>query len=83
MDNPAGVAGDYQLLADAEGKLPPEGDHSWEDRVVPLSDVMENVPSEASGLYLARRGFYDEEHTVKYKDACDELWETIVAGKAQ
>ena len=83
MDNPAGVAGDYQLLADAEGNLPPEGDHSWEDRVVPLSDVMENVPSEASGLYLGRRGFYDESHTVKYKEACDALWETIVAGKTQ
>ena len=83
LDNPAGFEADYPILADADGNLPAEGDLSWEDRVVLLSDVMENVPSEASGLYLARRGFYDEEHAVKYKDACDDLWEHLTPGMAR
>ena len=77
MDNPAGIVGDYQLLADAEGDLPAEGDFSWEDKVIPLAQVMEDVPLEASELYLGRRGFYDEDQTVKYRDACDNLWEKL------
>ncbi len=78
MDNPEGMMRDYELLAGAEGNLPAEGDFSWEDKVMPLTQVMEDAPPEASELYLGRRGFYDEDHVVKYKDACDRLWEKLI-----
>ncbi len=78
MDNPEGMMRDYELLADAEGNLPAEGELTWEDKVTPLAQVMEDAPQEASELYLGRRGFYDEDHAVKYKDACDRLWEKLI-----
>ena len=82
LDNPAGFVADYPILADLDGNLSADGDVSWEDKVLSLSRIMKDVPQEASGLYLARRGFYDEKHTVKYKDACDDLWEHLVSRKA-
>lgn len=77
LEDPKSFNAAYQLLADASGSLPPQDDVSWENKVLPLSSLTDTLPEEAASLFLGRRGFYDDNHTAKYKDACDRLWEQL------
>ena len=78
LEDPNMFTDSYQALAEADGSIPEEGDMTWEDKVWLLSDVAQDVPEEDGGLYLGRRVYYGEQ-TVKYKDACDRLWDTLAA----
>lgn len=77
LENPDVFSASYQLLADEDGNLPADDDFDWNSKVFLLSDITDSLPSEDSTLYLGRRGFYDDEHTVKYRDACDRLWSEL------
>ncbi len=78
LEDPQGFCRAYQALADADGELPPEGDITWEDKVYPVSEIIEDMPAEESGLYFGRRGFYQEQ-TIKYRECYDRLWDALLA----
>lgn len=80
LENPEEFCALYQALADADGNLPPEGDDSWEDKVYPVSEIIDGIPTEDDGLYFSRRGFYQEQ-TMKYRECCDKLWDTLISSK--
>lgn len=77
LEDPEHFTNSYQLLADESGALPAPDDLTWGDKVLHLSHIIPDLPEDAQNLYIGRRGFYDEKHTTKYKDACDRLWENL------
>ena len=77
LENPDEFNSSYQLLADKDGNLPEANDFDWNSNVLLLSDITDDASSSDTVLYLGRRGFYDDKHTVKYRDACDQLWSQL------
>lgn len=84
VEDPAGFQATYQVLAQADGTTPEEGDLKVDDKVFRWGDcpvlaglAMDQGPLE--NLYIGRRCFYDEKQA-KNREANDTLWEAITKG---
>lgn len=80
MDDPERLQLGYQILADANGKLPEDTDYSADGRYVRWCDVRlhlsEDAQKELSPLYFGQRGYYQEEQ-IPYLEQYHRLWETL------
>lgn len=66
----------YGILADVDGKL---AEGQTEPFFIPCKDCPALAELDLSGLYIARRGFW-QERTCKYKEQCDALWGRLTEG---
>lgn len=70
----------YQLLADENGKLPPDEDYSIDGRCFSCEDLALNLSDSArkelSGLFLGRRGYIDESK-VSDLEAYGAFWKQL------
>lgn len=73
--DPETLQQNYQILARADGSLPGPGEAPsfipW-DSIAPNLGQVPVLP-ELSGLFLARRGFW-QEHSCSFRSQCDTLW---------
>lgn len=71
----------YDILARADGAIAAAGDaidaHPWED--VPALAALDIDRQAAQGLFLARRGFW-EDRICKHREGCDALWDALTEG---
>ncbi|MBR2823647.1 MAG: hypothetical protein IKE24_08185 [Clostridia bacterium] len=81
--DPEKVQENYQILARADGELAGLGEAprviAWES--LPLAREETPALQALSGLWLARRGFW-QERTCAYRAQCDALWEKLTEGVA-
>lgn len=84
VEDPAGFQGAYQILAQADGTPPEEGDLKADDKVLRWDNcpvlarlAIDQEPLE--NLYIGRRCFYDEKQAKK-QYANDALWDIITEG---
>lgn len=80
VEDPQGFQRSYELLADADGSPPAEGDREVSDKVFawsacPVLAGLEADQAALSGLYLGRRCFYGDE--ALGHEAEDALWRRI------
>ena len=75
-DDPETLHGAYEVLARRDGEIA-EPDDALE--YYPASEVLAADHPELSGLYLARRGFW-QDRVCKYRAACDALWDKLIEG---
>ena len=68
----------YEVLARPDGEIAESPDSV---ACYPVSQVLAADHPELSGLYLARRGFW-QDRTCKYKAQCDALWGVLTEGAA-
>ena len=80
-DDPETFHANYDILARADGSIAGAGDildiRPWNG--VPALAALDGNQEEVSGLYLARRGFW-EDRTCRHRDACDALWKALTEG---
>lgn len=84
VEDAASLQNAYQILAQADGTPPEDGDYSAEDKVFlwsncPVLSGLAVDQDPLKGLYLGRRCFYDEEQA-ENRDADADLWEAITEG---
>lgn len=77
-DDPDAVQAQYQVLANADGSAPAEGDLSTEGKVYPISDLLELDDPLFSQLYLGRR-YYANPDRVEYLEAYEALWTQLTS----
>ena len=75
-DDPETLHGAYEVLARRDGEIA-EPDDALE--YYPALEVLAADHPELSGLYLARRGFW-QDRVCKYREACDALWDKLIEG---
>ena len=83
VEDPKSFQRSYELLADADGSPPAEGDREVSDKVFawnacPVLSGLEANPSALSGLYLGRRCFYGDE--ALGHEAEEAFWQLITKG---
>lgn len=76
--DPEALQENYQILARQDGALALQGEEPW---VISWEKVAAGQPAlaeleELSGLYLARRGFW-ENRVCRYPEACGRLWSKL------
>lgn len=69
-----------RVLSCWDGTLPADSDEEAMDKVRLLSECpgLGELPEELEGLYLGRRGFWNED-TVNYLEGCEALWDSLWA----
>ena len=75
-DDPETLHGAYEVLARRDGEIAEPDD---ELDYYPALEVLAADHPELSGLYLARRGFW-QDRVCKYREACDALWDKLIEG---
>ena len=75
-DDPETLHGAYEVLARRDGEIAEPDD---ELDYYPALEVLAADHPELSGLYLARRGFW-QDRVCKYRAACDALWDKLIEG---
>ena len=68
----------YEILARQDGEIAGPSDTV---AAFPVPELLAADHPELSGLYLARRGFW-QDRTCKYKAQCDALWGVLTEGAA-
>lgn len=80
-DDPETLHANYDILAAADGAIAEAGKavdyRAWES--LPALAGLDVNQEELTGLYLARRGFW-QDRVCKHKDGCDALWDALTEG---
>ena len=80
-DDPETLHANYDILARADGDIAGTSDaidcRAWES--VPALAGLDVDQGELAGLYLARRGFW-QDRTCRHRDGCDALCEALTEG---
>ena len=80
-DDPETLHANYDILANADGDIAGADEaidvYPWES--VPALVGMDLNQAELTGLYFARRGFW-QNRVCKHKDGCDALWDALTEG---
>ena len=77
-DDPETLHDAYDVLARQDGEIAGPSDTV---AAFPVLDILAADHPELSGLYMARRGFW-QDRICKYKQQCDALWGKLTEGAA-
>ena len=83
-DNPKKIQRSYQIFAADDGSMPDDFNFEAMDRVYlwgscPALGALELDPEIFDGLYIGRRGFFDEKQAAEHA-GCETVWAAITQG---